>query len=84
MVVRVELDYKTPLLSSDRFWVGTRVERISPARFAFFQDIYRQPDEALVLQAKVVGTALNEKGRPKIPPEIARLLSVDGDENRDL
>jgi len=84
VVVRVELDYKTPLLSSDRFWVGTRVERISPARFAFFQDIYRQPDEALILQAKVIGTALNEKGRPKIPPEIARLLSADGGENGDL
>lgn len=77
VVIRAELDYKAALTSSDRFWVGTRLERLSPARFAFFQDIYRYPDEALVLQAKVVGTALNEKGRPKIPTELARLLTTN-------
>lgn len=76
VVVRAELDYKASLTSGDRFWVGTRLERISPVRFAFMQDIYREPDFKRVLSGKVIGTALNERGRPKMPDEIARLLAV--------
>ncbi|BCR03041.1 thioesterase [Desulfuromonas versatilis] len=75
VVVRAELDYKRPLRSGDRFRVATRLERISKMRFAFFQDIYRHPDEELVLQAKVIGTALNERGRPKLPKQIEEALS---------
>jgi acyl-CoA thioester hydrolase len=51
------------------------LEKLSPLRFAFFQDIYRQPDDGLILQGKIIGTALNEKGRPKMPAAIARALS---------
>lgn len=76
VVVRAELDYKASLTSGDRFWVDTRLERISPVRFAFLQDIYREPDLKLVLSGKVIGTALNERGRPKMPEEIARLLAA--------
>lgn len=75
VVVRAELDYKASLTSGDRFWVDTRLERISPVRFAFLQDIYREPDLKLALSGKVIGTALNERGRPKMPDEIARLLA---------
>lgn len=74
VVIRAELDYKKPLQSGDRFWIGTRLEQISPMRFAFLQDIYRQADDALVLRGKIVGTALNERGRPKLPPQIAQAL----------
>lgn len=72
VVIRVELDYKAPLVSSDRFWVGTRVEQLTPLRFVFFQEIFREPDPQSVLKARVVGTALNEKGRPKMPEPIIR------------
>jgi acyl-CoA thioester hydrolase len=74
VVIRAELDYKNPLRSGDRFWIGTRLERVSPLRFAFFQDIFRCPDNALVLQGKITGTALNEKGRPQLPDKIAEVL----------
>ena len=74
VVVRAELDYKKPLTSGDTFWVNTRVERISPLRFAFLQDIYRLPDNDLVLQGKIIGTALNQRGRPKLPPQLAECL----------
>ncbi|MEJ2199808.1 MAG: acyl-CoA thioesterase [Desulfuromonadaceae bacterium] len=75
VVIRVELDYRTPLASSDRFWIGTRMEKVSPLRFAFHQDIFHQEDNRLILKARVIGTALNEKGRPKMPEAIARALS---------
>jgi acyl-CoA thioester hydrolase len=74
VVVRAELDYKTSLRSGDRFWVGTRLERVSRLRFAFVQDIFRSPEDIPVLQGRVIGTALNERGRPKMPEKIAEVL----------
>jgi acyl-CoA thioester hydrolase len=74
VVVRAELDYKTPLRGGDSFWIGLNLERISPLRFAFRQDIYRQSDQRLVLSAKTIGTALNEKGRPFLPPILEDLF----------
>ncbi len=75
VVVRAELDYKKSLQSGDRFWIGTRLQRESRIRFAFYQDIYRYPDNELILQAKVIGTSLNDKGRPKLPKQIEAALA---------
>ncbi len=74
VVIRAELDYKQPLTSGDFFRVCVRLERESAARFAFHQDIYRSSDDRLVLRGKIIGTALNERGRPRIPDELAKLL----------
>lgn len=74
VVVRVELDYKRPLKSGDRFWVGTNVQRSSKVRFEFLQDIYREDGNQLILQGKIIGTALNERGRPSIPDDINALI----------
>jgi len=67
VVVRAELDYKFPLKSGDKFWIGLNFERSSKVRFEFLQDIYRLADDKLVLKGKVIGTSLNERGRPFIP-----------------
>ena len=75
VVVRAELDYKTPLRGGDAFWIGLNLERVSPLRFAFLQDIFRLPDQKHVLSARTTGTALNEKGRPFLPPELSVLFS---------
>ncbi len=64
VVVRAELDYKFPLSSGDQFWVGLKMAQESRVRFAFYQDIFRVPDHQVVLQAKIIGTALNAQGRP--------------------
>ncbi|WP_413112377.1 acyl-CoA thioesterase [Thaumasiovibrio sp. DFM-14] len=64
VVTRAELDYKTPLTSGDRFWVGVNIERQSKVRFVFKQDIYRSDDDKLVVSAQITGTSLNERGRP--------------------
>lgn len=76
LVVRAELDYKTPLRGGDAFWIGLNLERVSPVRFAFRQDIYRTSDQRLVLSARTIGTAVNERGRPFLPPELAALIRL--------
>jgi acyl-CoA thioester hydrolase len=74
VVVRADLDYKTPLRSGDIFWIGLNLERVSPIRFAFLQDIFRYPDQRPVLTARTTGTALNAKGRPFLPAALENLF----------
>ena len=74
VVIRAELDYKRSLRSGDQFWVGLILERISPLRFAFRQDIFLAPQNQLVLKAWIVGTGVNGDGRPELPEEIGRAL----------
>ena len=74
VVVRAELDYKLPLISGDRFNIRINMLRESRVRFAFYQDIFRHTDNKLIMKAKIIGTALNERGRPSIPAELDRLL----------
>lgn len=74
VVVRAELDYRQPLRSGDRFWIGLTLERSSRVRFDFLQDIYRLGDDQLIMNARITGTSLNERGRPFVPDEIARLF----------
>jgi len=76
VVVRAELDYKTPLKSGDHFWVGLNLQRASKVRFEFYQDIYRAADNKIALQAKIIATALNERGRPFLPEIIEQLFSA--------
>jgi acyl-CoA thioester hydrolase len=74
VVVRAELDYKTPLRGGDHFWIGLNCERSSPLRFVFLQDIYRSADQRPILSARTTGTAINEKGRPFLPAELGFLF----------
>ena len=74
VVVRAELDYKFPLESGDRFFVGVNMVRESRLKFAFYQDIFREKDKKLILKAKITGTALNQRGRPAIPEELDAAL----------
>lgn len=76
VVVRAELDYKSPLVSGDTFLVTLNLKRESPLKFAFYQDIFRLPDHKMVLKAKIIGTALNFSGRPEIPRQLETLLTI--------
>jgi len=76
VVVRAELDYKAPLRGGDAFWIGLNLERVSPLRFVFLQDIYRREDRRLALTARTVGTALNARGRPALPAELEKLFAA--------
>lgn len=64
VVVRAELDYKASLKSGDVFTVETKLLKASRIKFEFDQVIRRASDNAVCLKAKVIGAALNEKGRP--------------------
>lgn len=91
VVIRAELDYKFPLRSGDRFWVGLKFNQASRVRFEFLQDIYRYSDkssdtcsdkssdktsdEKLILNAKIIGTSINERGRPFAFEVLAELLT---------
>ncbi len=76
VVVRAELDYKQPLKSGDRFWIGLNVERQSRLKFVFLQDIYRSSDECLIMKARIAATGLNERGRPWLPPELEEAFNL--------
>lgn len=75
VVIRAEIDYLWSLRSGDEFEVRVTMERISRLRFAFVQDIYRTPDDKPILKAKIIGTSIDAKGRPKLFPEIEALLT---------
>ncbi|XOF35410.1 MAG: acyl-CoA thioesterase [Candidatus Electrothrix sp. YB6] len=77
VVARMELDYKHPLTSGDRFVVQLNLVRESKIKFAFLQDIFRIPDNKPILRAKVIWIALNPKGRPYVLPEFAHILQTE-------
>ncbi|MHC4221495.1 MAG: acyl-CoA thioesterase [Planctomycetota bacterium] len=74
VVVRAELDYRKSLKSNDEFEVCTNFHQVSKLRFAFLQDIYRCHDQQLMLQAKIIGTSVNQRGRPFASKELLLLL----------
>ncbi|MBU1099247.1 MAG: acyl-CoA thioesterase [Bacteroidetes bacterium] len=74
IVIRAELDYKYPLRAGDEFYVDVKMERVSPIRFAFIQNIYRKSDDKLCVMGRIIGTALNANGRPKLPEEIEKIF----------
>lgn len=73
VVVRAELDYKRPLQSGDEFSVGVTIRQASKVRFEFLQEIYTTAANKLILNAKIIGTALNEQGRPFALPALVEL-----------
>lgn len=76
VVIRAELDYKLPLTSGETFRVDLDLDRISPLRFAFSQEIRRTRDQKLVLAASIIATGINDRGRPELPPEVLTLLTA--------
>ena len=75
MVIRIEMDYKFPLKSGDEFVCKLNTSRDSNLKFVFHQDIFRVPDNKLILTAKVIAACLNIKtGRPVAPQELVALF----------
>lgn len=74
MVVRVEMDYKKPLVSQDDFYVTVEVQKESRVKYAFIQKIHHKQDDRLMVAAKTLGVALNERGRPMASAELDALI----------
>lgn len=66
IVTKVEIEYKFPLRSNDRFVVTVKMAREGNVRIAFYQEIFRIPDEKLIVKAKIT-TAATRKGKPFFP-----------------
>ena len=77
VVTRAELDYKNSLTSNDLFVVRSLLRKVSRVRFEFQQDVFRLPDEMLMLAARITGTSLNQQGRPFVPEMLVQLFSED-------
>ena len=75
VVVRVELDYRSPLRSGDRFAVESRLSRPSALRFAFDQRVLRLPGRETAVEGRVVGTCL-KGGRPSLPAALLEKLGL--------
>lgn len=74
VVVRAELDYKASLTSGDSFRISVSLIRESKLRFAFIQKIVRVSDDKIVMNAKITGTAVNERGRPIMPLQLNAII----------
>ena len=81
MVIRIEIDYKSPLKSGDHFVCKVNTAREGNLKFIFFQDIYRLSDQKLIIKAKVTAACINNKtGRPVAPAELVTVFdkAMDG------
>ena len=76
IVTRVEIDYKFPLRSRDKFVIRLNLRRQGNLRLIFEQDIFRMPDEKHIVHAEVTGVA-TRKGRPVSPGSLINLLGID-------
>jgi len=75
IVTRVEIDYKYPLRSCDKFDVKTNILMKGNVRIVFLQDIFRLPDNKLVVKA-IITTAATRKGKPVAPVDIIQKLEI--------
>ena len=76
VVARIEIDYRYPLQSRDRFVVRSKIRRDGKLKLICNQDIYRMPDEKMIVQAVVTAVAL-QNGRPIVPSIILERLGED-------
>lgn len=76
IVIRVEIDYKYPLRSRDRFTVNIKIKREGNVRLLFEQDIFRIPDNKLIVQAKVTGVA-SRNGLPIPLGDLVTRMGLD-------
>lgn len=76
IVTRVEIDYKFPLRSRDRFIVKTFIKRDGNVRIDFHQDIFRIPDNKLIVKAVVTGVS-TRNGKPVSPEPLIEKMQED-------
>ena len=75
LVTRNEIDYKAPLKSHDRFIVTLNMYMEGNLKMVFSQNIYRLPDEKLIVKAKVYGVCL-DNGKLVKPEQVLDLANL--------
>jgi acyl-CoA thioester hydrolase len=76
VVSTIEIKYKSPLRSRDKFIVTLRPYKEGNLKIVFDQNIYRLPDRKLVVTAKISGVCLSN-GRLVKPEDILDLSMFD-------
>lgn len=74
VVIRAEIDYRASLRSGDEFEVSAEPFMASPLRLAFRQQIRLVTSGRVMLDAVIVTTAVNSRGRPYFPEALRVLL----------
>ena len=74
VVVRAEIDYLRPLQSGDSFRVTAEPVLESRVRLVFSQQIINADSGVVHVRARIVTTAVNERGRPYFPEVLRALL----------
>ncbi|MFV0365631.1 MAG: acyl-CoA thioesterase [Mangrovibacterium sp.] len=75
IVAKVEIEYKSPLKSGDRFVCGLNVELVGKLRYIFHQEIRRKSDGKLMVKGIVTSTTTKvENGRPCFFPKLAEIF----------
>lgn len=77
VVTRIEMDYKLPLRSRDRFVVKLGMHKAGRLRFVFDQLIEHVADGTVVLEAQVTGV-LTRAGRPIAPKRFDEVFRSRG------
>lgn len=76
IVTKVEIEYKFPLRSHDKFNVCINIVREGNVRLVFEQAIFRAGDDKLIVKARVTGAA-TRNGRPIPPGKITEQLGLE-------
>lgn len=75
VVVKAELEYKRSLVSGDNFIVRSSVSREGRLRIIFHQQIFRLPDNTLMIDARITAACIH-KNRPVEPIYILEKLGL--------
>jgi acyl-CoA thioester hydrolase len=76
IITKVEIDYKYPLRSRDKFVVRLNIRREGNIRVVFDQDIFRLSDEKLIVKACVTAVA-TKSGKPVAPGDLITRLGLN-------
>jgi acyl-CoA thioester hydrolase len=78
VVLRHEIDYKTPACLGDEIVLRTWVGQATRITFERFTEIRRESDHALLAQGRTIWVPINpETGKPtRVPPEVRARFSV--------
>lgn len=75
IVTRAEMRYRSSLRSRDSFIIKSNIIKKGNIQLTFEQDIYKLPENKLVLTAKITG-ACTLNGKPVIPTEVFTALNL--------
>ncbi len=79
-VIRALVEYKQSLRSGDRFVCRLRIEKKGRLRYIFYQDIYKIPDETLIVRAEITGTT-TINGKPGLCEKVDRAFQRAAEES---